>query len=46
MEALGMTIPAAADNTPANYAAFLRREMTRQGELAKLTGHDPMTPKQ
>jgi tripartite-type tricarboxylate transporter receptor subunit TctC len=46
MESLGMTIPATADNTPANYAAFLRREMARQGELAKLTGHDPMTPKQ
>jgi tripartite-type tricarboxylate transporter receptor subunit TctC len=46
MEALGMTIPAAADNTPANFAAFMRREMTRQGELAKLTGHDPMAPKQ
>jgi tripartite-type tricarboxylate transporter receptor subunit TctC len=46
MEALGMTIPASVDNTPANYAAFLRREMSRQGELAKLTGHDPMTLKQ
>jgi tripartite-type tricarboxylate transporter receptor subunit TctC len=46
MEALGMTIPAAADNTPANFAAFMRSEMTRQGELAKLTGHDPMAPKQ
>ena len=46
MEALGMTIPASADNTPASYAAFLRKEMTRQGELATLTGHDPMTPKQ
>jgi len=46
MEALGMTIPASANNTPANYAAFLRGEMARQGELAKLTGHDPMTPKQ
>ena len=46
MEALGMTIPAAADNTPANFAAFMRSEMTRQAELAKLTGHDPMAPKQ
>src|SRR6185312_14324991 len=27
MEALGMTIPASANNTPANYAAFLRGEM-------------------
>jgi hypothetical protein len=46
MEALGMTIPPSANNASANYAAFLRREMARQGELAKLTGHDPMTPKQ
>jgi tripartite-type tricarboxylate transporter receptor subunit TctC len=46
MEALGMTIPTAADNTPANFAAFMRREMARQAELAKLTGHDPMAPKQ
>jgi hypothetical protein len=41
-----MTIPAVADNTPANFAAFMRREMARQAELAKLTGHDPMAPKQ
>jgi tripartite-type tricarboxylate transporter receptor subunit TctC len=46
MEALGMTIPAVVDNTPANFATFMRAEMTRQGELAKLTGHDPMAPKQ
>jgi tripartite-type tricarboxylate transporter receptor subunit TctC len=46
MEALGMTIPAPADNTPAQFAAFMRREMARQAELAKLTGHDPMAPKQ
>ena len=45
MEALGMTIPAAADNTPENFASFMRTEMARQTELAKLTGHDPMAPK-
>ena len=46
MEALGMTIPAAADNTPASLAAFMRTESARQAELARLTGHDPMAPKQ
>lgn len=46
MEALGMTIPAALENTPANFAAYMRAEMKRQAELAKLTGHDPMAPKQ
>jgi tripartite-type tricarboxylate transporter receptor subunit TctC len=45
MEALGMTIPAAAGNTPENFASFMRTEMARQAELAKLTGHDPMAPK-
>ena len=46
MQALGMTIPDAASNTPANFAAYMRTEMARQAELAKLTGHDPMAPKQ
>lgn len=46
MEALGMTIPAAADNTPEKFAEFMRTQSARQGELAKLTGHDPMAPKQ
>src|SRR5262249_62400680 len=36
MEALGMTIPAAATNTPENFAAFMRSEYARQGELARL----------
>jgi tripartite-type tricarboxylate transporter receptor subunit TctC len=45
MQALGMTIPAAATNTPSNFAAFMRAETTRQAELAKITGHDPMAPK-
>jgi len=46
MEALGMTIPAADSNTPENFAAFMRAENARQAELASLTGHDPMAPKQ
>ena len=33
--ALGMTVP--ADNTPAMYDAFIRQEIVRQGEIAKLT---------
>jgi tripartite-type tricarboxylate transporter receptor subunit TctC len=32
--ALGMTVP--ADNTPAKYDAFVRQEIVRQGEIAKL----------
>jgi tripartite-type tricarboxylate transporter receptor subunit TctC len=40
MEALGMTVP--TDNTPEKLAEFMRRETTRQGELAKLTGLAPM----
>ena len=43
MEALGMTIP--TDNTPENFAEFMRRETARQGELAKLSGHSPTEPK-
>lgn len=46
MRALGMTIPEAALNTPENFAVFMRTETARQAELAKLTGHDPMAPKQ
>jgi tripartite-type tricarboxylate transporter receptor subunit TctC len=42
MEALGMTVP--ADNTPEKMVAFLRRETARQGELAKLSGHQPAAP--
>lgn len=45
MQTLGMTIPAAATNTPENFAAFMRAETARQAELAKLTGHDPTAPK-
>jgi tripartite-type tricarboxylate transporter receptor subunit TctC len=36
MAALGMTVPPASENTPAKYDAFLRQEIVRQGELAKL----------
>src|SRR5215475_14444969 len=39
MEPLGMTIP--TDNTPEKFAEFMRRELARQAELAKLTGHSP-----
>mgnify|MGYP002651040303 CR=1 FL=1 len=46
MQELGMTIPDAASNTPENFAAYMRAERDRQAELAKLTGHDPMAPKQ
>jgi tripartite-type tricarboxylate transporter receptor subunit TctC len=46
VEALGMTVPDAKTNTPENFAAFMRTETARQAELAKLSGHDPMAPKQ
>jgi tripartite-type tricarboxylate transporter receptor subunit TctC len=36
MAALGMSVPPASENTPAKYDAFLRQEIVRQGELAKL----------
>ena len=39
MEPLGMVIP--TDNTPEAFAAFMRRELAKQAELAKLTGHSP-----
>jgi tripartite-type tricarboxylate transporter receptor subunit TctC len=45
MEPLGMTIPAASTNSPENFAAYMRAQTARQAELAKLTGHDPMAPK-
>jgi tripartite-type tricarboxylate transporter receptor subunit TctC len=37
IEPLGMTVP--TDNTPEKFAEFMRREIARQGELAKLSGH-------
>ncbi len=36
MAELGMTVP--ADNTPEKYDAYMRAEIVRQGEVAKLTG--------
>jgi len=40
IEPLGMTIP--SDNTPEKFAEFMRRELSRQAELARLTGHTPL----
>ena len=40
MAPLGMVIP--GDNTPEKFADFMRRENTRQAELAKLSGHAPL----
>ena len=42
MNALGMTVPEAASNTPETFAAFMRKESARQADLAKLSGHDPL----
>src|SRR5688572_13605471 len=39
IEPLGMTVP--SDNTPERFAEFMRREIARQADLAKLTGHSP-----
>jgi tripartite-type tricarboxylate transporter receptor subunit TctC len=38
MAVLGMSAPPAAENTPEKYDAYLRQEIVRQGEIAKLTG--------
>jgi tripartite-type tricarboxylate transporter receptor subunit TctC len=43
MEPLGMTIP--ADNTPEQFAEFMRRENAKQAELARLSGHAPLQAK-
>ena len=46
MAALGMVPPPAADNTPEKYDAFMRKEIVRQGELAKLAKEaSPEPPK-
>jgi tripartite-type tricarboxylate transporter receptor subunit TctC len=45
IQELGMTIPDAASNTPEGFAAYMRAERERQAELARLSGHDPMSPK-
>ncbi len=39
MGELGMAAPPLAENTPEKYDAFMRAEIARQGEFAKLTGH-------
>ena len=44
MGALGMTIPPAAENTPANFKAFMAASTIRQGELAKLAGAPSAAP--
>jgi tripartite-type tricarboxylate transporter receptor subunit TctC len=45
LEPLGMTVPAPADNTPDKFADFMRKEIARQAELAKLSGHAPVDQK-
>jgi tripartite-type tricarboxylate transporter receptor subunit TctC len=46
MGELGMFVPAAADNTPEKYEAYIREEIVRQGEIAKLMGvTKPEAPK-
>ena len=44
MGALGMTIPPAAENTPANFKAFMAASTIRHGELAKLAGAPSAAP--
>jgi tripartite-type tricarboxylate transporter receptor subunit TctC len=44
MGALGMTIPPVAQNTPANFKAFMAASTVRQGELAKLAGAPSAAP--
>jgi tripartite-type tricarboxylate transporter receptor subunit TctC len=43
VEPMGVTIP--TDNTPEKFAEFMRRELAKQAELAKLTGHSPLAPR-
>jgi tripartite-type tricarboxylate transporter receptor subunit TctC len=43
VEPIGVTIP--TDNTPEKFAEFMRRELAKQAELAKLTGHSPLAPR-
>ncbi len=46
MGELGMSVPAAADNTPEKYEAYLRAEIAAQGQVAKLMGvTKPEAPK-
>ena len=45
LDPLGMIVPTPAENTPEKFAEFMRGEIARQGELAKLSGHAPLDPK-
>src|SRR5262245_7819983 len=45
LDPLGMTVPDPGENTPESFAAFMRREIARQAELAKLSGHAPVEQK-
>ena len=44
MAALGMTVPALAQNTPEYLTTYMRKESTHQGELAALSGIKMTTP--
>jgi tripartite-type tricarboxylate transporter receptor subunit TctC len=44
MAELGMTVPAAADNTPERFLAFMKEQTERQAAFAKLTGAPPVAP--
>jgi tripartite-type tricarboxylate transporter receptor subunit TctC len=44
MAALGMTVQPAAENTPANFKAFMQASTIRQGELAKLAASSSEPP--
>lgn len=45
MAQLGMAPPPASANTPEKFDAYLRQEINRQGEFAKLSGLPLFTPK-
>ena len=44
MAELGMAPPAASDNTPERFDAYMREEVARQGVLAELSGQKIATP--
>ena len=44
MAALGMTVPALAQNTPEYLTTYMRKESAHQGELAALSGIKMTTP--
>jgi len=44
MGALGMSVPPESENTPPKYDAFIREEIVRQGEIAKLSKNAPQGP--